>query len=148
MEINSALFRFFRDMEVQRGVRVRGRKYHRLSLYTDPPSPDLSLEMVLRAVHDRMRCLQSFGRPLVPTDLLNTFPPSIGQRMAEEVFHRDQSSHFMLRAICSDSDEHFQWFLENEIKLLDFKVGQESVMSLLSFCNRFSLKLHKVDGEE
>ena len=67
---------------------------------------------------------------------------------SRSVFHRDQSSHFMLRAICSDSDEHFQWFLENEIKLLDFKVGQESVTSLLSFCNRCSLELHKVDGEE
>ena len=135
-------------MEVQRSVRIRSWKYLRLSLYSDPPSPDLSLEMVLRAIHDRMLCLQSLDSSSNPTETVDKFLPSHGDRMAEDVFHRDQSSHFMLRAICSETDSLFQWFLSHELKLFHFKLRRESASSLLSFCARNTLKLQRVDGEE
>ena len=129
-------------------IRRRQPKYLRLSLYREPPRPDLSLEIVLRGVVDRLKCLQAFHNQDDPGAAVDGFIPSSTKHIDQDSYHRDQSSHFLLRAICSENDTYFDWFVANEVNLFGYKLTLEDAASLLAFCKRHSLDFDIVSDAE
>ena len=118
-------------------------------MYRDPPGLDLSLDTVLRSVYDRFVCLDTFDSTNNPREAVDNFLPALdNNRISEEVYYRDQSSHFLLRAICSVSDQCYEWFVSHELKLFSHKLHYESAASLSGFCKLHSLFFDKAEDRE
>ena len=91
------------------------------------------LENVLRGVVDCLTCLEAFDR-------LDSYNEAVHNHIDKDTYHQDQSSHFVLRAISSEGDDYFAWFLSNEVKLFNHKLASKDVPSLSAFCKRHSIE--------